>query len=191
MEQFDLVFDFATALSIFFAIIAFFVGMRIENKKHKIESEKKLQGERVTKVFGVLDEFRREHLEVFSKAKNDSSKEKPFHPGPILTDTALFLRTKVLPVFVVFTTKENLENIEEMIDATNTCIDAWSSFLETKDTEAISKATDLYHDSMMELEFKLNLGLRKQIYNEEESDSKKVAELYRKLKYTYRVVEFS
>ncbi len=185
-ETIGFVFDIATVISVIGAVIIFIYSTRRENKKQ-------LQNEKVIKILDILEEFRIEHLDRLFKKINIYN-DPNF--GPLLTDTAEFLRVKMLPVFAIFATKENIDELEKMMDATDKAINAWGDFcLVDKDANAnahdtVNKAMIEYSRSMRELDSQLTENLRNQVHNENKTKSKQIAKLYQKLKYTDRKVRF-
>ncbi len=193
-ETIELGFDIATAISIIGAAFVYIHTTSRENTRQREsiqqENRKQLQNEKVKEILDLLAEFRAENFDVISKMIDEKG-----NIGPILTDIAKFLRIKMLPTFAIFAIKEIFDELEKIIDATDTAIDEWDDFCKITDkdkkandgfTEAMSK----YVNSMMRLDFHITKNLRNQVHDENKTISKEISESYQKRKYTYRVVEF-
>ncbi len=186
----EFVFDFATLLSIIGAALILIYTTRKENKKNLRENKKNLQNEKVVEIRGQLVEFK-EHLDGLHKEINNKTPD----PGSLLTEMAKFLRVEMLPVFAIFATKENIYELANMMHKTDKAIDVWKDFYQNKDKNKKARNTVIeamrkYLKSMIDLDVQLTENLRNQVHNENANENKEIAKLYKKLKYTYREVEF-
>ncbi len=185
-ETIEFGFDIATAASIIGSALVFGYTTRIKNKKN-------LQKEKVVEIWDLLIEFN-EYFDAFSKEINNYNKAP--NPGPLLTKMAELLRVKMLPAFTIFSTKENIDALANMMDETKIIIDVWGDFCEIPDKNkkahnTVTEAMDKYVDSMIDLDVQLIEYLRNQVHNEKINKSKEVVKLYKKRKYNYREVEFT
>ncbi len=207
-ETIELGFDIATAISIIGAAVVFVYTTSRENKKN-------LQNEKVLEILELLEEFRQKHFDVLYKAINSTAPSV----GKLIPEMSEFLRVKMLPTFAIFATEENIDELEKMRDETEIATDAWLDMFESmeslesiryknKDDEDKKIESDEYKNkkdivmsktdkgmhrylkSMMRLDSQLTKNLRNQVHNENKKTSKKIAELYKKRRYDYRVVEF-
>ncbi len=189
-ETIELGFDIATAISIILAAAAFIITTYRENKKNLGENKKNLQNEKVVEIRGQLVEFK-EHLDgLREEIKNKGN------VGPLFTKMAELLRVKMLPVFAIFATQENIDALENMMNETEEAIDVWGDFCEIPDKNkkahnTVTEAMDKYLKNMIDLDAQLIKYLRNQVHNENETTSKEISKWYKKRKYTYRVAEFT
>ncbi len=162
-------FDIATAISVIGAAFAFIVSARKENKR-------KLQKEKVSEMWEILQEFKG-YMKVFIDTKNEFS-----DPFQILTDVSVFLRTEALPAFVIFATKEDIEDIIVTIKQADEAAKVWVDSDKSKDSKIIKEALDKCWTSMLDVERKLAERLRNQIH-ENKSETKKIIALYQDNKF--------
>ncbi len=107
-------FDIATAISVIGAAVAFIISARRENKR-------KMQNERVIRIEGILTRFREEHILPFHslaygvQAYKETDRDKL---TPMLYAASSFLKNELLPVFFVFSIKDNIKAVVEIMRKT-------------------------------------------------------------------------
>ncbi len=191
-ETTELVFDFATLFSIIGAGAVLIYTTSRENKKNLRENKKNLQknlrenkknlqNEKVVEIWELLIEFNKYSDELREEIG------KKGNVGLLFPKMAKFLRVKMLPTFAIFSTQENIDALVNMMNETEIVIDVWS---DKNARNAVTKAMSKYINSMIDLDVQLTENLRNQVHNENENENKEIAKLYKKLKYTYREVEF-